>query len=74
MGIQGLRDSGIKGLRDSGVKEVRRCEGANVVLNFAWRTLREGIYHATVAKDAKVDNKEGVAGGLSGSRICGMRC
>ena len=33
----------------------------------------EGIYHATVAKGAKVDTKVGERGGLSGSRSCGMR-
>jgi hypothetical protein len=40
-----------------GVKEARRFEGAKVVLNFAWRTLREEIHHVTVAKDVKVNKK-----------------
>ena len=34
--------------------KVRRFEGAKIVLNFAWWTLREVIYHAMVAKDVKV--------------------
>jgi hypothetical protein len=40
-----------------GVKGLRRREGAKVALNFGWRTLREGIYHARVVNGAKVDKK-----------------
>jgi hypothetical protein len=53
-----------------GVKEARRFEGAKVVLNFAWRTLREGIYHATVVK---VRKREVVRGGLSLLCVRGFR-
>ena len=34
-----------------------RFEGLKIVLNFTWRPLREGFYHATVAKDVKVNKK-----------------
>ena len=31
--------------------------------------MREWIFHATVAKEAKVENKDGILGGLSGLRV-----
>ena len=35
--------------------------------------MREGIYHATVAKDVKVSKRNGICGGLSGLRVRGCR-
>ena len=37
--------------RSKGIQGLGSFKGAKIVLNFAWRTLRDVIYHATGAKD-----------------------